>query len=184
MYAQTRPRFILSSEGVLGGMEFEPMLTPRGKSPLPKMSPVEDRTRDAVDSEPKHYQLSYSGPAGPLKPGSDPWSTALRRGGRLIAGPLGRSVSGIRTRDLPFSRRKPHRWATGPGKAESDPWFNALRRGRHLTAGPLRRSVRRGLFVCWLLLNVPAEVLNYMELKLSRCVQADLSLGYTFTVAR
>ena len=40
------------------GMEFEPMLTPREKSPLPKMSPEEDRTRDAVDSEPKHYQLS------------------------------------------------------------------------------------------------------------------------------
>ena len=62
MYAQTRPRFILSSEGVFGGMEFEPMLTPREKSPLPKMSPEEDRTRDTVDSEPKHYQLSYSGP--------------------------------------------------------------------------------------------------------------------------
>ena len=43
-------------------MEFEPMLTPREKSPLPKMSPEEDRTRDAVDSEPKHDQLSYSGP--------------------------------------------------------------------------------------------------------------------------
>ena len=43
-------------------MEFEPMLTPREKSPLAKMSPEEDRTRDAVDSEPKHYQLSYSGP--------------------------------------------------------------------------------------------------------------------------
>ena len=43
-------------------MEFEPMLTPREKSPLPKMSPEEDWTRDAVDSEPKHYQLSYSGP--------------------------------------------------------------------------------------------------------------------------
>ena len=43
-------------------MEFEPMLTPREKYPLPKMSPEEDRTRDAVDSEPKHYQLSYSGP--------------------------------------------------------------------------------------------------------------------------
>ena len=43
-------------------MEFEPMLTPREKSPLPKMSPEEDRTRDAVDSELKHYQLSYSGP--------------------------------------------------------------------------------------------------------------------------
>ena len=58
MYAQTRPRFILSSEGVLGGMEFEPMLTPREKSPLPKVSPEEDRTHDAVDSEPKYYQLS------------------------------------------------------------------------------------------------------------------------------
>ena len=29
------------------------------------MSPEEDRTRDPVDSEPKHYQLSYSGP--PMK---------------------------------------------------------------------------------------------------------------------
>ena len=38
------------------------MLTPREKSPLRKMSPEEDRTRDAVNSEPKHYQLSYSGP--------------------------------------------------------------------------------------------------------------------------
>ena len=62
MCAQTRPRFILSSEGVFGGMEFEPMLTPREKSPPPKISPEEDRTRDTVDSEPKHYQLSYSGP--------------------------------------------------------------------------------------------------------------------------
>ena len=26
------------------------------------MSPEEDRTHDAVDSEPKHYQLSYFGP--------------------------------------------------------------------------------------------------------------------------
>ena len=42
------------------------MLTPREKFPLPKMSPEEDRTRDAVDSEPKHYQLSYSGPRNDL----------------------------------------------------------------------------------------------------------------------
>ena len=49
-------------------MEFEPMLTPREKSPLPKMSPEKDRTRDAVDSEPKHYQLSYSGPAKTVWP--------------------------------------------------------------------------------------------------------------------
>ena len=39
MCAQTRPRFILSSERVLGGMEFEPMLTPRKKSPLPENVP-------------------------------------------------------------------------------------------------------------------------------------------------
>ena len=39
MYAQTRPRFILSSEGVLGEMEFEPMLTPREKSPIPENVP-------------------------------------------------------------------------------------------------------------------------------------------------
>ena len=31
------------------------------------MSPEEDRTRDAVDSEPKHYQLSYSGPLAEFK---------------------------------------------------------------------------------------------------------------------
>ena len=36
MCAQTRPRFILSSERVFWGMEFEPMLTPREKSPLPE----------------------------------------------------------------------------------------------------------------------------------------------------
>ena len=39
MYAQTRPRFILSSERVFGGMEFEPMFTPREKSPLPENVP-------------------------------------------------------------------------------------------------------------------------------------------------
>ena len=39
MYAQTRPRFILSSQGVFGGMEFEPMFTPREKSPLSENVP-------------------------------------------------------------------------------------------------------------------------------------------------
>ena len=56
MCAQTRPWFILSSERVFWGMEFEPMWAPREKSP------EEDWTRAAVDSEPKHCQLSYSGP--------------------------------------------------------------------------------------------------------------------------
>ena len=63
MCAQTRRRFILSSERVFGGMEFEPMLTPRKKNPLyRKISPEEDRTRDAVDNEPKHLPTSFSGP--------------------------------------------------------------------------------------------------------------------------
>ena len=53
------------------------MLTLREKSPLRKMSLEEDRTRDAVDSEPKHYQLSYSGPtatvsSSPVSDGADP----------------------------------------------------------------------------------------------------------------
>ena len=39
MCVQTRPRFILSSKRVFGGMEFEPMLTPREKSPLPENVP-------------------------------------------------------------------------------------------------------------------------------------------------
>ena len=39
MCAQTRPRFILSSERVFWGMEFEPMLTPKEKSPLPENVP-------------------------------------------------------------------------------------------------------------------------------------------------
>ena len=90
MYAQTRPRFILSSEG-FGGMEFEPMLTPREKSPLPKMSPEEDRTRDAVDSEPKHYQLSYS----------DPQVTGMTWTRKI---PI---TSGFWTLDLLLSRRVP-----------------------------------------------------------------------------
>ena len=43
-------------------MEFEPMLTPREKSPLPENVPRGGSNPDAVDSEPKHYQLSYSDP--------------------------------------------------------------------------------------------------------------------------
>ena len=44
-------------------MEFEPMLTPREKIPSTRKCPQRRiETRDAVDSEPKHYQLSYSGP--------------------------------------------------------------------------------------------------------------------------
>ena len=39
MCAQTRPRFILSSKAVFGGMEFELMLTPREKSPVPENVP-------------------------------------------------------------------------------------------------------------------------------------------------
>ena len=48
------------------GMELEPMLTPRGKSPLlEKLSPEEDRTNDAVQSRtvsPTHYQQAIPAP--------------------------------------------------------------------------------------------------------------------------
>ena len=62
MCAQTRPRFMLSSKGVLGGMEFEPMLTPGEKSPPPENVPRGVSNPRHFGSEPKHYQLSYSGP--------------------------------------------------------------------------------------------------------------------------
>ena len=43
-------------------MEFEPMLTPRENPIYRKISPEEDRIRDAVDSEPKHYQRAVPTP--------------------------------------------------------------------------------------------------------------------------
>ena len=43
-------------------MEFEPMLTPREKSPLPENVPRGVLNPRHCGSEPKHYQLSYSGP--------------------------------------------------------------------------------------------------------------------------
>ena len=50
----------------LEGMESQPKLNPREKSPLPeKFSPEEDQTHDAASSRtasPTHNQLSYSGP--------------------------------------------------------------------------------------------------------------------------
>ena len=49
--------------------EFEPMLTPREKSPLPENFP-EDWTRNAVDSEPKHYQRAIPAPLVHLLIGS------------------------------------------------------------------------------------------------------------------
>ena len=61
MYAQTRPRFILSSERVLGGMEFEPMLTPREKSPLPENFPRGSNPR-RCGQRAQTLPTSYSGP--------------------------------------------------------------------------------------------------------------------------
>ena len=67
MCTQPRPRFILSTERVFCGMESEPMLSPREKSPLPgKFSPEEDRTRDAARSRtasPTHYQRAIPAPS-------------------------------------------------------------------------------------------------------------------------
>ena len=51
-------------------MEFEPMLTPREKSPLPENVPRGVSNPRHCGSEPKHYQLSYSGPKRDSNPGS------------------------------------------------------------------------------------------------------------------
>ena len=62
MCAQTRPRFILSSERVLGGMEFEPMLTPREKSPLPENFPRGGLNPQRCGQRAQTPPTSYSGP--------------------------------------------------------------------------------------------------------------------------
>ena len=62
MCAQTRPRFILSSEKVLGGMEFEPMLTPREKSPLPENFPRGGLNPRRCGQRAQTLPTSYSGP--------------------------------------------------------------------------------------------------------------------------
>ena len=62
MCAQTRPRFILSSERVLGGMEFEPMLTPREKSPLPKNFPRGGSNPRRCGQRSQTLPTSYSSP--------------------------------------------------------------------------------------------------------------------------
>ena len=62
MYAQTRPRFILSSERVFGGMEFEPMLTPREKSPLPENFPRGGSNPRRCGQGAQTLPTSYSSP--------------------------------------------------------------------------------------------------------------------------
>ena len=62
MCAQTRPRFILSSERVFGGMEFEPMLTPREKSPLPEKVPRGGSNPRHCGQRAQALPTSYSGP--------------------------------------------------------------------------------------------------------------------------
>ena len=65
MCAQTRPGLKLPSNRVVGGMESEPMLTPKGKIPTTRSS-EEDGNYDAASSRtasPTHYRLSYAGPS-------------------------------------------------------------------------------------------------------------------------
>ena len=62
MCAQTRPRFILSSERVFGGMECEPMLTPREKSPLPGNFPRGGSNPRRCGQQAQTLPMSYSGP--------------------------------------------------------------------------------------------------------------------------
>ena len=79
MCAQTRPRFILSSQRAFWGMESEPLLTTRGKSPLPEIfSSEEDETHDAASSRtanPTHYQRAF--PATVAADGRQGWAGGL-----------------------------------------------------------------------------------------------------------
>ena len=78
MCAQTRPRFILSSERVFGGMEFEPMLTPREKSPLPENVP-------RGGSNPRRCgQWAQALPAELFRPPTLIWSHRCARKLRLL----------------------------------------------------------------------------------------------------
>ena len=62
MCAQTRPQFILSSERVFWGLEFEPMLTPREKSPLPENFPRGGSNPRRCGQRAQTLPTSYSGP--------------------------------------------------------------------------------------------------------------------------
>ena len=62
MCAQTRPRFILSSKRVFLGMEFEPMLTPREKSPLLENFPRGGSNPWHCGQRAQTLPTSYSGP--------------------------------------------------------------------------------------------------------------------------
>ena len=62
MCTQTRPQYILSSERVFGGMEFEPMLTPREKSPLPENVPRRGSNPRRCGQRAQTLPTRYSGP--------------------------------------------------------------------------------------------------------------------------
>ena len=67
-------RFILSSERVFGGVEFEPMLTPREKSPLPENVPRGGSNPRRCGQRAQTLPTSYSGPVpGMTRPGKDSW---------------------------------------------------------------------------------------------------------------
>ena len=85
MCAQTRPRFILSSERVLGGMEFEPMLTPREKSPLPENFPRGGSNPRRCGQLPTSYSGQASSESSPLLCGETGSDNEPSRGGREAA---------------------------------------------------------------------------------------------------
>ena len=62
MCTQSRPRFILSSKRVFWGVEFEPMLTPRDKSPLPENVPRRGSNPQRCGQRAQTLPTSYSGP--------------------------------------------------------------------------------------------------------------------------
>ena len=81
MCAQTRPRLYTHIRNSFGGMESEPVLTPR-KNPLylKKFSPEEYWTHDAASSRttsPPHYQRAIAAPIHTHKQGQSCFQKAI-----------------------------------------------------------------------------------------------------------
>ena len=75
MCAQTRPQCTLSSKKSFGGMESEPMLTPREKSPLPEAQRIGPMTLHHTGQSDQHTTdraIPASKPGTQLRPADLP----------------------------------------------------------------------------------------------------------------
>ena len=137
MCAQTRPRFILSRERVLGNGS-RTHVNSKGKIHSTGGS-EESRTRDASSrgtARPTHYRLSYSAPP-PLPP---PHNLSLS-----LSLSLGESLTGRPRRRCNWNKQK---WMTSDPSSRGRPSLHLVHRGftsivSQLLLVPRRSSARR-----------------------------------------